>query len=118
MPVADRGLAGTPVLLVNPGVAAVDGGGVRGLGRRRPRPARRLARRAATISSRRRSALVPEIGEVLEALAGAEIARMSGSGATCFGLFDGRGRRATAAAGARSRAAHPRWWRAPKPGCR
>ena len=33
-------------------------------------------------------ALVPEIGDVLDALAGATLARMSGSGATCFGLFD------------------------------
>jgi 4-diphosphocytidyl-2-C-methyl-D-erythritol kinase len=56
-------------------------------------------------------ALVPEIGEVLallEACQGALIARMSGSGATCFALF---------AAAAEARAAARRlkseksgWW--------
>lgn len=52
----------------------------------------------------------PVIGDVLAALraAGADLARMSGSGATCFGLFE--------QAGAADRAAellqqeHPRWW--------
>jgi 4-diphosphocytidyl-2-C-methyl-D-erythritol kinase len=33
-------------------------------------------------------AIEPEIGEVLASLADAGLARMSGSGATCFGLFD------------------------------
>ena len=55
--------------------------------------------------------IAPVIGEVLEALAGsrnAELARMSGSGATCFGLF----RTASDAAGAASalRRARPDWW--------
>ena len=55
--------------------------------------------------------LVPEIGEVLAALArlpGALIARMSGSGATCFALFADR----AAAEHARRElaAAEPRWW--------
>ena len=55
--------------------------------------------------------LVPEIAEILAALArlpGALIARMSGSGATCFALFP------DAAAAERARAAlaaaKPRWW--------
>jgi 4-diphosphocytidyl-2-C-methyl-D-erythritol kinase len=55
--------------------------------------------------------LVPEIGTVLGRLAGlpgALLARMSGSGATCFALFPNRsaaheGRAALAAA-------EPRWW--------
>ena len=55
--------------------------------------------------------LCPEIARVLEILrqqAGCELARMSGSGATCFGLFASR---AAASAAARSlRAAHPHWW--------
>ena len=55
--------------------------------------------------------LQPVIAEVLSslrALAGCGLARMSGSGATCFGLFD-TGR--AAAAGARTlRARHPTWW--------
>ena len=55
--------------------------------------------------------VVPEIGAILDALAGCEgvrLARMSGSGATCFGLFDGR--EAGLAAEARLRAAHRDWW--------
>ncbi|MCG8443747.1 MAG: 4-(cytidine 5'-diphospho)-2-C-methyl-D-erythritol kinase, partial [Caulobacterales bacterium] len=54
--------------------------------------------------------LAPVVGEVLEALegAGAELARMSGSGATCFGLFaDAAGSGAAAAALSRGR---PDWW--------
>ena len=95
--------------------AAVDRGRVRGLGRRRPRPARRLARRAATTSKARRARLVPEIGDVLGALAGARVARMSGSGATCFGLYRQRGRaRRRRARGSRPRI---RAGGCPKPGC-
>ncbi|HEY3912249.1 MAG TPA: 4-(cytidine 5'-diphospho)-2-C-methyl-D-erythritol kinase [Stellaceae bacterium] len=54
---------------------------------------------------------VPQIGPVLEALAhlpGALIARMTGSGATCFALF-ADGARAIAAR-ARLAAAEPLWW--------
>ena len=54
-------------------------------------------------------ALCPPIGEVLAAIAatpGALLARMSGSGATCFGLFASAGA-ARAAAAALSR---PGWW--------
>jgi 4-diphosphocytidyl-2-C-methyl-D-erythritol kinase len=55
--------------------------------------------------------LVPEIAAVLSALAatpGCRLARMSGSGPTCFGLFAGP---ATAqAAAATLAAAHPGWW--------
>jgi 4-diphosphocytidyl-2-C-methyl-D-erythritol kinase len=53
--------------------------------------------------------LVPAIGDVLRAIAGApgcRLARMSGSGATCFGLFaDARGAEKAAAELAR-----PGWW--------
>ncbi|MGQ0559584.1 MAG: 4-(cytidine 5'-diphospho)-2-C-methyl-D-erythritol kinase [Sphingosinicella sp.] len=52
--------------------------------------------------------LVPEIADVLTALAGAEIARMSGSGPTCFGLYASTAGRDRAAAGIA--AAHPDWW--------
>jgi 4-diphosphocytidyl-2-C-methyl-D-erythritol kinase len=56
-------------------------------------------------------ALQPVIADVLRdlrALGGCRLARMSGSGATCFGLFDS-GRAATAAA--RSlRTKHHQWW--------
>lgn len=60
------------------------------------------------------SALQPVIGEVLAALAatqGCRLARMSGSGATCFGLYEDAAS-ATAAAAA-LKAAHPGWWAAP-----
>jgi 4-diphosphocytidyl-2-C-methyl-D-erythritol kinase len=56
-------------------------------------------------------ALQPVIADVLAALrasARCRLARMSGSGATCFALFES-GRAAIAAARA-LRAQHPRWW--------
>jgi len=100
-------LAGTPVLLVNPrrplSTAAVfagwDGRDRGPLGDWR---AGRNDLEAAAI------ALVPEIGAVLEALSSAGIARMSGSGATCFALFEQVGARD--AAGEAIAAAHPDWW--------
>jgi 4-diphosphocytidyl-2-C-methyl-D-erythritol kinase len=58
--------------------------------------------------------LAPEIGEVLVALQrapGVRFARMSGSGATCFGIFA-----SDAAANEASRAIardHPQWWVVP-----
>lgn len=55
--------------------------------------------------------LVPEIGRVLRALAGQPrclLARMSGSGATCFGLFAERAGAAGAALAIG--AAEPGWW--------
>lgn len=55
--------------------------------------------------------LVPQIDTVLSALAaqpGCALARMSGSGATCFGLFVDAP--AAAAAQERLRAAQPHWW--------
>ncbi len=52
----------------------------------------------------------PVIGAALDALtqAGAQVARMSGSGATCFGLFASAA--AAGAACARIKAAEPGWW--------
>ena len=107
VPVELPGLAGTPVLLVNPGLPlatadvfrawdGIDRGPLEGweAGRNDLEPPAR--------------ALVPEIGAVLAALAPARIARMSGSGATCFGLFDSAAERDSAAAAIA--AAHPGWW--------
>ena len=99
--VDDRGLAGTPVLLVNPARPAVD--------RRRVRRAGTgsIAARSATGGTGRNDleapadALVPQIGDVLDWLAaqpGANFVRMSGSGATCFALFDDEAARDAAAA--------------------
>ena len=55
-------------------------------------------------------ALAPEIGEVLSALTanGAALARMSGSGATCFGLFASRDEAKAAASAIALR--HPSWY--------
>lgn len=55
--------------------------------------------------------LQPVIGQVLDALraqTGCRLARMSGSGATCFGLFDDEAAAQTAAA--RLSSAQPGWW--------
>lgn len=104
---ADPSIAGVPVLLVNPGVAlstakvfaAWDGvdrgplGDWRG-GRNDLEPA---ARR-----------LVPAIGDVLDWLRereGVNFSRMSGSGATCFALFDSEEERDAAATACPSH-----WW--------
>jgi 4-diphosphocytidyl-2-C-methyl-D-erythritol kinase len=51
---------------------------------------------------------IADVLSVLRNLPGCRLARMSGSGATCFGLF---GSRATASAAARTlRAGYPAWW--------
>jgi 4-diphosphocytidyl-2-C-methyl-D-erythritol kinase len=109
-PWADLDLAGTSVLLVNPAVPlstaavfrawdGIDRGPLTGL-----EGSRNDLEGPAT-------ELVPEVADALEALADAEIARMSGSGATCFGLYRDPAARDSAAA--RIRAAHPRWWTLP-----
>lgn len=100
-------LAGMPVLLVNPRVplstaavfAAWDGLD------RGPLTDWRVGRNDLERPAR---LLVPEIGAVLKALAAAEIARMSGSGATCFGLYGDVARRD--AEQARIAAEQPDWW--------
>ncbi len=53
-------------------------------------------------------ALAPEINATLSALSDALCARMSGSGATCFGLYPTQD--AAHAAATRIRTAHPGWW--------
>jgi 4-diphosphocytidyl-2-C-methyl-D-erythritol kinase len=106
-PAAIPGLSGTPVLLVNPGVplstAAVfrawDGIDRGPLGDWK---AGRNDLEPAAIG------LAPEIAEVLKGLSGARIAHMSGSGATCFGLYRNEAERDSAAA--RIAAARPFWW--------
>ncbi len=55
--------------------------------------------------------LVPQVATVLDAIEatpGAQLSRMSGSGATCFGLYDSA--QAAQAAAALLKAAHPDWW--------
>jgi len=106
-PVALPGLAGTPVLLVNPGVALPTGPVFNGWDGVDRGPLRDWESGRNDLEAPAR-ALVPEIGAVLEALAGARIARMSGSGATCFGLYDDEAARDAAAV--RISAARPGWW--------
>jgi 4-diphosphocytidyl-2-C-methyl-D-erythritol kinase len=104
-------LAGTPLLLVNPGVAVStadifrrwngrDGGAL-----------------PSVISAARNDleapaiAVAPVIAEVLAQLAaapGATLVRMSGSGATCFALFEEEGARD--AARDQLSATRPDWW--------
>ena len=107
---AAENLSGAPVLLVNPGVPlsttsvfhawdGVDRGPLDGLetGRNDLEPAA--------------IGLVPEIAELLRLLSPARIARMSGSGATCFGLFDSAAERDSASR--QIRTLHPSWWQLP-----
>ena len=78
----------------------------------RPRgPAGVAAPRAAMIWRRRRAASRRRSLEVIEALSGqpgCRLARMSGSGATCFGVFDDAP--AAARAARTLRRTRPEWW--------
>ena len=114
--VAAAELAGLPVLLVNPGVA-VPTGPVFAAWDRQDRGALgedvSLAALAAARNDLAEPAvrLAPAIGEVLDSLAmqpGTRLARMSGSGATCFAVFDTA--LACRAAATAVEAAHPHWW--------
>jgi 4-diphosphocytidyl-2-C-methyl-D-erythritol kinase len=103
----DAGVSGAPVLLVNPRLPLSTGevfsrwdGVDRG-----PLNDWREGRNDLEEPAR---SLVPEIGGVLDWLErqdGATIARMSGSGATCFALFNSQEERDAAAA-----ACPDRWW--------
>jgi 4-diphosphocytidyl-2-C-methyl-D-erythritol kinase len=106
--VDDPTIAGTPVLLVNPRLDVSTRAAFAGWDGvdRGPLGAWREGRNDLETPA---LALVPQIAEVLEWLrgqAGAELVRMSGSGATCFALF------ADAAARDQAAAAVPeQWWR-------
>ncbi|MBZ9648610.1 4-(cytidine 5'-diphospho)-2-C-methyl-D-erythritol kinase [Sphingobium sp. 3R8] len=110
------GLEGCPMLLVNPGVGVstaqifagwdrVDRGPLDGSSLEALRDGARNDLEAPAL------AIAPVIGDVLAMLAVQEdllLARMSGSGATCFALF--RSDRALAAAAQAVRQANPGWW--------
>jgi 4-diphosphocytidyl-2-C-methyl-D-erythritol kinase len=108
-PVDLPGLAGAPLLLVNPRrplstaqvFRAWDGIDCGPLGADWRAARNDLEAPAMTLE--------PAIGAVLAALAGAPFVRMSGSGATCFALYDDPAARDAAAA--RIAADHPGWWR-------
>lgn len=105
--VDDPSIAGMPVLLVNPGIAlstrevfAAWDGADRG-----PLGDWREGRNDLEGPARR---LVPAVGEVIDWLSqrdGANFVRMSGSGATCFALFDSELDRDAAA-----EACPSNWW--------
>lgn len=101
-PYRDPALAGTPLLLVNPGIPLLTGpvfAGWDGIDRGALDPAGwRTSRNDLTGPA---VALVPEIADVLALLAaqpGVTFVRMSGSGASCFALFDSAEARDAAAA--------------------
>ena len=109
-------LAGTPLLLVNPGVPVPTekvftawGGLDRGpLPDGEPLAVALKGRNDLQVPA---IALAPAIREVLAMLAaqpGVRLARMSGSGATCFALFENRGARDAAASAIAH--AEPGWW--------
>lgn len=110
-PIDHRGLSGMPLLLINPGVAmptgpvfqawdGVDRGALRGGDPLEAAIAGRNDLQPPAIG------LCPVVGEVLRWLdeqPGIVLARMSGSGATCFGLFESGERLARADAEAARR---------------
>ncbi len=116
-----------PALLVNPGVACPTGSVFAAFDKRgedmRPHPLPETGRIGAsafrtylsqdTVNTLQAPAmaLVPEITAVLDALSalsGTVLTRMSGSGATCFALFETMD--GAEAAADRLEAAHPDWW--------
>jgi 4-diphosphocytidyl-2-C-methyl-D-erythritol kinase len=116
-----------PAVLVNPGVAVPtkDVFAALRVEQRRSAPAQQAggekeqtrAGLIATLADDRNDleahavAIAPVIADVLarlRKLPSCRLARMSGSGATCFGLFDSA--RAAAAAARLLRAGHPTWW--------
>ena len=108
----------TPAVLINPGVAVSTGQVFGALAGRFSLPAAVRDGDFAALARANRNdleapaiALAPEIARALAVLGTAptlRLARMSGSGATCFGLFD---RDDAASEAARAiEAAHPSWW--------
>jgi 4-diphosphocytidyl-2-C-methyl-D-erythritol kinase len=112
-----------PLLLVNPGIALPTASVFRARQGAFSAPARfvtapaSVAALAALLQERHNDlsdaaiGIVPAIGDVLTRLAaqqGALLARMSGSGATCFALFETTA--AAEAAAASLKMEQPRWW--------
>ncbi len=112
---AENDLAGTPVLLVNPRVPLTTGpvfkawdgrdGGALPEG-----SARTVALEGRNDLTQPASQLCPAIAEVLAELGDGDawLSRMSGSGATCFALYDDEAARDAAARIITDR--HPNWW--------
>ena len=111
-------LTGTPVLLVNPRLPLSTGPVFAGWAGQDRGPLAQGSAREMALAGRNdleasAMALCPAIGEVLAALhqTAPLLARMSGSGATCFALYETPKRRDAAAALIRT--AQPVWWAMP-----
>jgi 4-diphosphocytidyl-2-C-methyl-D-erythritol kinase len=111
----DNDLTGTPVLLVNPRVPLSTGPVFKGWdgidrGAMPQGSARAIALAGRNNLEAPAIALCPVIADVLAALAqtGAWLSRMSGSGATCFALYDSEAELAAAAQAIATQ--HPGWW--------
>jgi 4-diphosphocytidyl-2-C-methyl-D-erythritol kinase len=107
VPLEAEGLSGTPLLLVNPAASLSTASVFAAWDGKDDGP---LDHWQDGHNGLERAALhyVPAIEDVRDALGGARFARMSGSGPTCFGLYDSDKDRDLAEA--RIRAAHPDWW--------
>ena len=109
-----EGLAGTPVLLVNPRVAVSTGavfnrwdGSDRGpIGEGTLLHRARTGRNDLEPPARELAPVIGEVRSLLDQAPGAILSRMSGSGATCFALFSDRSTRDAAAVQATARG----WW--------
>ncbi len=106
-PAAEEGLAGAPLLLVNPGVALATAAVFAGWDGvdRGPLGDWREGRNDLEPAAIR---LAPVIADLLDVLQGAPFARMSGSGASCFALFECDAERDRSAAALA--AGRPEWW--------
>ena len=112
---ADDSLAGAAVLLVNPRIPLATGpvfahwDGI-DRGPLPPGDARAIALDGRNDLEAPALALVPTIADVLDTIRETApwLTRMSGSGATCFALYDNESMRD--AASARIEAEHPDWW--------
>ena len=110
------GLAGKPMLLVNPGVAlstalVFQGWDRRDLGPLTAANLDMIIAHGRNDLERSAIAVAPVIADTLERLGcstGVRVARMSGSGATCFALYDRMADRNAAAE--KLRAERPDWW--------
>ncbi|MFL9842746.1 4-(cytidine 5'-diphospho)-2-C-methyl-D-erythritol kinase [Sphingomonas sp. ST-64] len=110
------GAAGVPVLLVNPGVAVATAAVFRGWdgvdrGALPEGDVLTAARAGRNDLEPQARAIAPAIDDVLarlDAASGVVLARMSGSGATCFALFETAAARAAAARDIGQ--AEPGWW--------
>jgi len=117
IPVEASGLTGLPLLLVNPRVPLATGPVFTAWDRVDRGPLASGDPMAAALAGRNdleppARSLCPVIGDVvtlLTAQPGVTLARMSGSGATCFALFDRQESRDAANDAVAN--AHPDWWR-------